>query len=305
MASLWSVDEDNVHAGYRNLRSGNTEDDELRRAELDAIWAKFEPFADASFVKQFSRDPDTQFWEMYLGYVLLEAGKTLLTAGERKVNNCLPDICVVEGKKRYWIEAIAPDIGGDGANQVAGPKPMIEGGGVEDVPARQTHLRMTSALLIKSEVIKRYLLKGAIKAEDVRLIAIGVGRFGQYCSEKPPAILPALFPFGDEYVTVNRKTGVVQTGYHPSPVIEKVGAKEPIPRTAFIGDEFAHVSGVIWSRAAIGNYDRKDRPFTLAHNGKAEKKMEQGWPVWDKEYVFEENERLWTGKDIKAAEPAA
>jgi hypothetical protein len=67
MASLWSIDGDDCDPGFRNLRSGDTKNDEQRRADLDAIWAKFEPYADPTFVKQFSQDPDAQFWEMYLG----------------------------------------------------------------------------------------------------------------------------------------------------------------------------------------------------------------------------------------------
>lgn len=303
MASLWSVTGDEVHVGYKNIRIAKFEAEKEMKAQLEAMWSKFEPYADQTFIKQFSQDPDAHFWEMYLGGVLLDAGKTLLTATDRKTNDCLPDLCVVEGGRRFWIEAIAPDKGQEGPNQVKGPKPMNEGGGWELAPTRQAHLRMTSALVDKSQVIENYMAKGAMKDDDVRLIAIGVGRFGQYVSENPPSILSALFPIGDEYVTVNKATGeIVELGYHHSPTIEKQGDKKSvqIPRTAFLEDTFKHVSGIVWSRVSIGNFDRKDRPLTLVHNPKASKKMDTGWAVWDGEWIAEKKDDGWQASNLKA-----
>lgn len=300
MTSLWSIEGEDVDVGYRNIRVAKLGQEQALKAALEAIWAKFEPYADAGFVKQFSQDPDAHFWEMYLGWSLLEAGKKLLTAAERKTAECLPDLCVIEGERRIWIEAIAPDEG-SGENKVKGPKPINEGGGLEAAPVGQAQLRMTSALWDKSQKVKKYMAKGAMKDHDVKLIAIGVGRFGLYVSEDPPAIISAVFPIGEEYVTIDKATAeVIDWGYHHSPSIEKKGAKDPIPRTAFLEDTFAHVSGIIWSRASIGNYVRAARPLTFVHNPMATSKMDQGWSAWDKEYVTEKSGDGWVATNIKA-----
>lgn len=299
MASLWSVEGDDVDKGYANIRAGASKTEKELNEHFDAIWAKFEPYADTTFIKQFSKDPDAHFWEMYVGCCLLEDGRKLLTAQERKGEAGLPDICVVDGKKRIWIEAIAPDAGEPGPNQVKGPKPINEGGGFEPAPVRQTQLRMTSALWTKSQVVKGYMDKGLIKADDVRLIAIGAGRFGGYASEDPPTIISSVFPIGDEYVSINKETGEAATGFTQSLHIEKHGAK-PIPRTAFLEKTFEHVSGIVWSRAGIGQYSRNVRPLTLVHNPMATKAMEQGWTAWDKEYVTTKVKDGWEATNIKA-----
>lgn len=298
MTSLWSVQGDDVDKGYANIRAAATKTDKAMNEELDAAWAQFEPFADPTFIKQFSQDPHAHFWEMYLGCTLLDAGKTLLKADERKGEAGLPDICIVEGTQRIWIEAIAPDIGEAGPNQVKGPKPINEGGGLEPAPLRQCQLRMTSALLEKSGVMQNYMTKGPIKVDDVRLIAIGAGRFGTLASEDPPTILSSVFPIGDEYVSINKETGEVSHGFAQSSHIDKKGAKKPIPRTAFIEKTFEHVSGIVWSRAGIGNYSRKARPLTFVHNPMATKTMEQGWTVWDNEWVATKVEDGWEAKNI-------
>lgn len=53
---------------------------------------------------------------------------------------------------------------------------------------------------------------------DVRIIAISAGHIGLYVTEYPqPFILSALFPFGEEFVTVNRESGqIVDEGFHLS-----------------------------------------------------------------------------------------
>lgn len=85
-------------------------------------------------------------------------------------------------------------------------------------PRRQAQLRATSAFLSKSHAIDHYIAEGIIADTDVRIIAISAGRFGLYVTEHPqPLILSALFPFGEEFVTVNRETGqIVDEGFHLS-----------------------------------------------------------------------------------------
>ncbi len=211
------------------------------------MWATYEPYADPDFPQGFARDVDGRFWEMYLGCTLLEAGRALLPVVERRRAGGQPDLCVVEEGRRIWIEAITPDEGGPGPDQIVRPVPMNEGGGLSAAPIRQAQLRTTSAFWTKAQKIARYLAQGVIGPDDVRIIAISASRFGVYVAERPlPLIMTSLFPIGDAFVTIDRETGnAIEEGFHSAPFIDR--EREPIPRTAFLDERFADISGVLWS----------------------------------------------------------
>ena len=303
MTDLFDIDGDNLDVGYVNIRAGASTGERHMRAALQAMWGIFEPYADPDFRNAFARDPEARFWEMILGYSLLDAGKTLAPVAEREHDNGCPDICVIEGERRIWIEAIAPSPGDPGPDQVVGPVPINEGGGLAQAPVRQAQLRMTSALLTKSEAFSRYLDGDVVGPEDIRLVAISAGRFGAYVSEHPmPLILSSVFPFGDEFVTVDRETGnPVAQGYEPSLAIAREAGD--VPRTAFLEDAFSHLSGIVWSRIGIGNMSRNVRPISLVHNPTAAIPMPQNWGVWDREFVASEDNGAVTIRDILAAPP--
>lgn len=189
----------------------------------------------------------------------------------------------------------------DGPDQVRGPVPINKGGGLASAPIRQAQLRTTSALWTKSRIVQRYLDEGVIAAGDVRLIAIGAGRFLYSCTGRwRPSAHPVIgVSDRSEYVTINREDGqVVDQGFHLSDEIERQGGA--IPRTAFISDTFTHVSGVIWSRISIGNISRRQRPLTFVHNPMAVVPMPQRWGVWDREYVTSEHDGAWETVNILA-----
>jgi len=302
MTTLWDVDGPNLDLGYVSLREGRTATEQALREALDAKWGVYEPYADPEFREGFARDPHARFWEMYIGEALLQAGMTLLTSADRERRGGQPDICALDGERRVWIEAIAPDVGDVGPDQVRGPTPINEGGGVAFAPTRQAQLRITSALWTKSQVIQRYLREGVIAPRDVRLIAIGAGRFGLYASEDPlPLILSAVFPIGEAFVTLETESGeTIDQGFRPSFEIGRRGGS--ISRTAFLDPQFAHVSGIVWSRAGIGNWSRTQRPLTLVHNPLATVPLTTRWSAWDREFVAVENAEGWVATDILAAE---
>ena len=302
MSDLFAIDGEDLDLGYRNLRAGKHRIERELRQVLQALWAIYEPYADPNFVGEFAREPDSRFWEMYLACQLLEGGKMLLPTAERRRRGGQPDICVLEGGHRIWIEAIAPDVGAAGPDQVRGPVPINEGGGLAPAPERQAQLRMTSALWTKTQKIEQYIADGVIAADEVALVAIGAGRFGLYVSEHPlPTILSSVFPIGPEVVTFDLEANtVVRQGFAPSFHIERAGGR--IPRTAFLDERFKAVSGVIWSRASIGNMRRAERPLSLIHNPSATVPMPQRCGVWDREFVTRADGDGWVATDILALE---
>lgn len=304
MNSLWDVEGSNLDVGYENIREARYPVEVAIRQALDAMWASYEPYADPDFKPAFARDPDARFWEMHIACRLLAGGKTLLPAAARRREGGQPDICVLAEGRRIWIEAIAPEIGADGPDQVRGPQPINEGGGLAAAPIRQAQLRTTSALLTKSRVIQRYIAEGTIGPDDVRLIAIGAGRFGVVVPEDPlPLVMSAVFPLGPQYLTIDRDTGaVVDEGFYFSPAIARAG--DPIPRTAFLDERFAHVSGLLWSRTGIGHLGQPDRPLTLVHNPLASQPMAERWGVWDREFTTSLQNDQWVSTDVLAGDAA-
>lgn len=304
MSSLWDVEGSNLDIGYENIREARYPPEVAIRQALDAMWADYEPYADPDFKPAFGRDPDARFWEMHIACRLLAGGKTLLPAAARRREGGQPDICVLDQGRRIWIEAIAPNRGADGPDQVRGPQPINEGGGFAVAPIRQAQLRTTSALHTKSGVIQRYVTEGTIGPDDVRLIAIGAGRFGLMVPEDPlPLAMSAVFPLGPQYLRIDRDTGaVVDEGFHFSAEIARAG--DPIPRTAFLDEQFAHVSGLLWSRTGIGDLGQPDRPLTLVHNPLARQPMTQQWGVWDREFVTSLQNDQWVSTDVLAGDAA-
>lgn len=300
MSDLFDINGVNLDRGFENLKAAESPVERQIHNTLQEMWDRFEPYADPDFRHGFARDVDGRFWEMYLGCMLLEAGRTLLPVAERQRQGGQPDLCVLEDGHRVWIEAITPDEGASGSDQIVHPTPINEGGGLVAAPIRQAQLRTSGAFWTKAQKIGRYIEQGVIAPGDTRIVAINASRFGVYVTEQPlPLIMTTLFPIGDAYITIDRETGnVIQKGFHAAHFIQR--ERDPIPRTAFLDDRFANISGVIWSRIGIGNLSRQVRPITYVHNPLAQVPLPTKWGVWDREFVTTRNGEGWEANDILA-----
>ena len=301
MTRLFELSGADLDVGYTNLRAGEHRAERDIVAVLEGMWERYGQYADADFIQAFARDPEARFWEMYLGCALLDAGKELVKAADRPGVGGRPDLCVLHGQHRIWIEAIAPTRGEQSEDRIPEIIPINEGGGFRQRPVRQIQLRVTSALWTESQVIARYRREGVIAPEDVALVAIGACRFGiEAAGAGIPLALSAVFPIGDEFVRIDTESlDIVARGHDPS--FEIARRNSSIPRTAFLTDDFAHIGGLIWSRVGIGNMDRGARPLSLVHNPMADKPISQGWGVWDREFVALRSGDEWTVSDILAA----
>jgi hypothetical protein len=79
---MFDIDDPDAALGYRNIRAGASAIEAEIKTGLEALWVKYEPYADTNFLQAFSKGPDDRFWEMYLAVVLLDAGKRLRKRAE-------------------------------------------------------------------------------------------------------------------------------------------------------------------------------------------------------------------------------
>jgi hypothetical protein len=300
MPPLFDLAEGDLDRGYLNLRAAASPCDAAIKEQLEAMWLRYEPYADADFAEGFARDPEARFWEMYLGCALLDGGKAVQPRMNRPQGQGNPDLCVIDNNRRIWIEAIAPDVGEQGEDQVPDLFEMVAH--VQAQPLRQVQLRITSGLWTKMRQIQRYRADGVIGEQDVCLVAVSGGRFAlQAAGEEFPTALSAVYPIGNAFVRVNRDDfQVVAHGHERNEMIRRGG--NGIPRTAFFDETFASVSGLIWSRASIGNMDRGARPLALIHNHVARNPMPRGWRVWDEEYEAVRRGPVWAFPRVDARE---
>lgn len=287
---LFDVDIPDVDLGYRNIRrAAQRIEFELKEA-LEALWQRYEPYADAHFIQQFAREPYARFWEMYLTIQLLDEGKNVCPRSElpARIRNWGPDIRIGEEERTIWIEAITPEPG-ELANVDRVPEivPISEGGGAQTAPRRQVELRITSALLEKRNAFQQYRERGLVAAHDLCVVAISGSRFfAQSVATDLPRVVTAVYPLGDRFATFDRETlEVVDSGYRHSEHINRSSA-EPIPRYAFLDDHFSDISGLIWSRRTIGNFVRRGHDFVFVHNVTARDPFPTGWITWDEEEII-------------------
>jgi hypothetical protein len=254
MPGLFEITGEGLDVGYTNLRAGARQTERDIVAALEAMWAVYEPYADADFLPSFARDPEARFWEMFLGCSLLQSGKRLMPSSDRPRMRGGPDLCVLEEGGTIWIEAIAPTRGENPIDAV--PELSDTDRVLSAQPKRQIQLRITSALATKSRITARYIERGLITNNDAVLVAIGASRFGIIAGGPGiPLALSAVFPLGAEFVRIDRDTlEVVDRGYEPSFEIPRENGA--IPRSAFLDGTLPHVSGLVWCRASIGNMDR-------------------------------------------------
>jgi hypothetical protein len=302
--ALFDLDGTSLNQGYLNLRAAQHPNEQIIKDELEAMWVRFEPYAETNFAVEFAHDPDARFWEMYLGCILLDEGKTIERPAHRCIGQGNPDFCVIDGERRIWIEAIAPTRGTIGEDQVP-ELAMAENGERSEEhgwqPLRQVHLRITSALREKARKLQeQYVANGVIGEQDIYLVAINGGRFAlQAGGWDFPTALSAVYPIGDEFVSINRDTHrIVGHGHHRSGLIER--AAGAIDRTAFFDEQYAQVSGLIWSRASIGTASRTARPLSLIHNYVARNPLAHGWLRWDSEYQAVQGDGRWMFPNLRA-----
>lgn len=297
--ALFDLDDAKFNQGYRNLRSALAGSTSAQiREGLEDLWRRYEPYADTNFCSEFAAQPEPRFWEMYLSVCLLASRNKLrpraeLPAADRDEG---PDICISKGRRKIWIEAMAPSPGDD-TNLDKVPDLFLNAGdGLQDMPERHIELRIMGALWTKLQAFQRYRQKGIIADNDSCIVAVSAAQFAlEAAGEGLSHAVKAVYPFGEEFVELSaRRSEVARLGHRYSEHIKRANEKaEPILRTAFQDQRFADISGLIWSRRSTGNFLGQADDLVYVHNQVARKPIPRKWARWAEEfYPIDEGKKL-------------
>ena len=237
--------------GYINTRSANNDRAKACRANCEALWERFEPYADPEFVKEFASAFDARYWEMYLTIALLELGFELTCPKPG------PDAGIIFEGRRIWFEATSPDRGMDGSpDQVPLPP---EGGNVAyDVPNEKMILRYLNSVSSKKDQHDNWIAKGIVSKDDAFIVALNPrGLRHDYADTVPPRILQAAFAVGNQYITIKRDTlKQVGGGFHYRDQITKASGA-PVSTAVFQQAKYTCLSGLLCSRVDVANQPEK------------------------------------------------
>jgi hypothetical protein len=290
VALLFDNDDPEATLGFKNLQAADETSTGGRiRIGLEKLWQRIEPYADKEFIREFGRHVEERFWEMYLGVRLLDGRKALrkrkrLPKSERDEG---PDYCIQKGRRRIWIEVIAPSPGDeDNTDKV----PDLFASGAQENPRRQIELRIASALKTKADKFVRYREKGLIDENDSCIVAISASQFAlEAAGGGLPHAVTTVYPFGEEVISIDPETSeFAELGHKYSGEIkraEKEGEKpKVVPRTAFQNEYFAGIDGLIWSRRSAGNFLGNTDDLVFVHNQLAKRPLPKRWLDWAEEY---------------------
>jgi hypothetical protein len=184
-----------------------------------------------------------------------------------------PDICVRLDGRKVWIEAISVKPG-TGQDEVTEPPQMQ----VYSPPDKKILLRHTAGLKEKLTKHHEYLKAGHVSPDDPYLIALNVGHVSDAYMQSDDLVSyleQAVFGLGDEQWSVSVETGeVTGISFRPQPEIEKPSNGAMVPALAFMGGEYAGVSGILYcTHHVINTHDRQGKNISLLHNPMAQNKI--------------------------------
>lgn len=230
--------------GYINTRAAENDVAKACYARCEALWERFEPYADPEFTKEFRSSFDARYWEMYLTITLQEMGFEL---------NCPkpgPDVGIVFEGRRIWFEATSPDRGKDGSpDQVRLPEY-----GAYNVPNEKLILRYLNSISSKKAQHKNWIVKGIVSKDDAFIVALNPRSLYYDNSDTvPPRVLQAAFAVGNQFITIDRDTlKQVGGGFHFRDEITKASGA-PVSTAVFQQVAYASVSGLLVSRVDVAN----------------------------------------------------
>lgn len=290
MTNLFDTNSTPIDEEFRILR-----DDprfERERLFLQKLWERYDnsKCSDKNFPVKITQKFHQRFWEMYLTYTLIEAGRNPLP----KVQEKGPDICVEEQDTLIWVEAIASERGEKGKPDSV---PQLEIGIPAKIPEANIIFRFTNAFDEKFKKYKNYLSDDTIVSTDAYIIAINGGQipYSSIADDGIPRIVKTVFAIGDYTKTVNIDTLETIDGgiQNRSNLLKRSGS--PVFTKFFLDENHKGVSGLLFSNISILNRPEKlGNDVILIHNPLATNRIPDGWLKMGREYwyLLESNELI-------------
>lgn len=267
MVDLFSCG-DATDVSYINTCAAETEGAQAARENCEALWKRFEPYADGDFATEFCREFDARYWEMYLTVYFLEAGYDVCCPKPG------PDVGIIFNRQRIWFEATTPTSGnGNSPDSVPEMKSgdSQETSEMQKVQQPQIILRYLNSIKVKFDQYKRWIKNKTINENDIFIIAINAHRinFDRH-DTNPPRIIRTAYGFGDKYIDFDPETGSkIGSGYMLDREIKKNNG-EPVDTGVFHRDEYTALSGLLCSRINVANQPQiMGADFQLAPNPRA------------------------------------
>lgn len=248
------------------------------RQDVQATCSRFSKagLADPDFESNLCSGDDARFWQRYseavLGVELLDRGRDVRPSRDG------PDLLVMDGDRKVWIEIICPEAGDIPATWV-NPPPNA----AYTFPHETMLLRWTAAIKEKAEKllgnaqrgVPGYLGKGIVGPNDAYVIAVNGRQFrgvfpALYGISQLPFAAEAVFAIGPMQIHIDRASlRATRRDHQHRPVIRKASTGADVPAYTFLDPTFAPVSA-IWAVdaddcRAIGNLRRME----IVHNPSA------------------------------------
>ena len=268
---------------------------ELYAAKLAASCKAFvdSGLADPKFIDELVSGSDSKFWSCVSEALLAERLKDK-TFPTRAKPGYGPDLLVLCGNRKVWIESICPEPTG-----LPDAWLNIQPNTVGDFPHQAILLRWTAALKAKAEKLlgssdgqfPGYLAKGVVGPDEPYVIAVNGCRLrhGPFSAllgiSQFPFAAEAVFPIGPYQLQISRETlKVVERGHQVRFHIENRN-KALVPTSMFLDPHFAAVSAV-WATeldgsSVVGNQERS----VVVHNPLAKNIVPVGFLNADDEYM--------------------
>jgi type I restriction enzyme S subunit len=273
------------------------------RVFMEKLWQMYHPYADTHFRQQIQEDFHARFWEMYITCALLE--NSLPVKSRDKISRDKgPDVLIEDQACRIWVEAIAPS---SGADENPDRVPDLKLGVAMRDPDEQIILRYRSAISEKFDnKYREYLATDVVSSSDAYVIAINSCKMEAAIADSdPPRILKAVFPIGDQQVTVNKQTlKIIGSGFQFRPAVKRTSG-EQISTDLFLNPTYENLSGILFSRASVNHLIKQlGADFIFIHNPLARNPVPSGFFKFGREYTAQEGPENYTVtyKDWSATE---
>lgn len=251
---------------------------EALRAEIEAMWCVFEPYADSSFKRAATQQFHQRYWEMYVAVALMHRGHALTKHGDDG-----PEFSFQVDGRRVWLEAVAPTRG-IGADAV----PEITHGEYYNVPVEQILLRFTNAFREKQQRFAVARGKGIVSSDDAYILAINSRNVPHApYGATVPFYIQALLPVGSLTLEIDKDSRRVVDRYHNyRPEVRKANNTE-VSTSIFLDSMSAFCSVVLHSAVDAANHPSElGSDFSLLHNPSATHEVRGEVFFWAEQFTF-------------------